>query len=222
MKPCPSCLARGEEAEARKLWALADVPPKHADCRFETYDVHLFPDDFLRDGKRHPVAGRTQRAAATEAVSETRRWASGEGEPFLMLLSPPGTGKTHLAVAAIYRLTRARKVCLYLPGGILAAKARSGDREGLQPFFEHIQTVQVLVLDDVGAEYDSEYLRSVYHGIIDTRYRNPELRTLVISNHSEAELTVRLGPRVIDRLVEKATGIAVVIEAESVRERRPT
>lgn len=216
LRPCPSCAERGAEVRALALWTAAQVPPKYANCRFETYDLDLFPTTRLKD------AERSQRESATVAARAVGRFSQGKGEPFLTLLGAPGNGKTHLAIGAIWRLTRAETPCLYLPSGVLAERARSGDREALQPFFDRVQTVPVLVLDDVGAEHDTEYLRSVYHGIIDARYRDPKLRTLIIGNMSEEDLIIRLGPRVLDRLVEKATGIAVVIDAESVRERRPT
>jgi len=216
LKHCPACLERSLGDEATGLFVGSAISKRHRLCRFETYNVGLFPAGVLKGART------TQRISAAAAVEATQKWARLEAPPFLTLLSPPGTGKTHLAAAAIWELCQQGKRCYYLPAGRLATRARSGDRKDLQPFFDFLQQVAALVLDDVGAEYDSEYMRSVYHGIIDARYLDPDLRTMIISNLGEKDLTTRLGDRVIDRLVESGTGISVVIEAESVRESLPS
>ena len=216
MSPCPACLERTKGQRTRDLFRRSAISKRHRSCRFETYNVGLFPAGVLKGART------TQRRSATAAVEATQKWAALDAPPFLTLLSPPGTGKTHLAAAAIWEFSLQGIRSYYLPAGRLATRARSADRKDLQPFFDFLQRVAVVVLDDVGAEYDSEYMRSVYHGIIDARYLDPELRTLIISNLGEEDLTARLGARVIDRLVEAGTGISVVIEAESVRESLPS
>lgn len=213
LDPCPDCLARAHKATAESLWKRANVPPKFQNNRFDNYRLDLFPMIRLKG------AHRTQRESVQEALEEAERFARGDGPPFLTLLGAPGTGKTHLAASVIHAVSERLIASLYVPADELADKARSRERD--TDFFSYTRIVPVLALDDVGAEYGSDYMTSVFHNIIDSRYRNPGLRTLLITNLTEADLTERLGVRVIDRLVENGTGVAVVIEAESVRPRRP-
>ena len=216
VRRCEICADRERENRVALLWTYAGVPAKWHDCRFGTYQLDLFPTTRLKGSRL------TQRESAAEALSAAQRFANGAGPPFLTIMGAPGNGKTHLAASMIRVLCEREITALYVDSGELATKARAiGRDDSVHDYFSYLQRVPVLVLDDVGAEYGSEYVTSVFHGIVDARYRDPQLRTIVISNLTEADLTVRLGARVIDRLVEKGTGVAVVIEAESVRERRP-
>ena len=76
-----------------------------------------------------------------------------------------------------------------------------------------------LVIDDLGREYTTDWTTSIFHEIIDYRYRNHELRTFVTTNHSIDELNKIVGVPVVSRLTDAFKGNFVAIDGEDVRPR---
>jgi len=217
-RPCPTCERRFVAERIERIRNSTNVPSRSLGCTFDNYDLGLFPETKMAS------ASRTERASAAAALAAARQFAAGQGPSILLLLSVPGTGKTHLAAAVAATVAERGIPIWYLAASEFGERARAFDQgeEGGASFVAQMQAVPVLILDDVGVEHDPRgYLTTVYHAVIDRRYAN-ELRTMLISNLNEADLMRRLGDRVVDRLVERGTGISVVIEARSVRDRLPT
>ena len=86
LKRC-SCVAevRAEEAEAH-----ANIPANYRQASFETF--HLPKDN--------PTANKSLADVMLAAMAFTRNYPN-NSKPGLLLVGPPGTGKTHLAVAAL-------------------------------------------------------------------------------------------------------------------------
>lgn len=78
---------------------------------------------------------------------------------------------------------------------------------------QHLKTVQLLVLDDLGAEKSSEWTKSVIFEIIDYRY-NELLPILVTTNCPPKELKEKIGDRNFDRLREICTLVSVTAESQ--------
>ncbi len=221
---CPLCGPKWRAEKAKGLWSRAGIPEGFSEASFATFSLDLHPP-----GKA--------RASVEEALWKTKALAAGDGPVLLTLVSEtPGTGKTHLACAMLRHVIHEQGIeSRYISGAEMASRARDFSRrddvEGGADFVESLRQIPVLVLDDIGTEHSSPYLQSVYHAVIDTRYA-ARLRSMFISNCPYEELDRhgnlvgglkhRLGYRAIDRLTERGTGTVAIIEAESVRERRPT
>lgn len=78
---------------------------------------------------------------------------------------------------------------------------------------QHLKTVELLVLDDLGAEKSSEWTKSVLFEIIDYRY-NELLPILVTTNCPPKELKKKIGDRNFDRLREICTLVSVTTESQ--------
>ena len=78
---------------------------------------------------------------------------------------------------------------------------------------QHLKTVELLVLDDLGAEKSSEWTKSVLFEIIDYRY-NELLPILVTTNCPPKELKEKIGDRNFDRLREICTLVSVTTESQ--------
>jgi DNA replication protein DnaC len=63
------------------------------------------------------------------------------------------------------------------------------------------ETAPILILDDLGAEKISDWVREQLYIIINRRYENM-LPTIVTTNCTTAELVERLGERTVSRLIE--------------------
>ena len=80
---------------------------------------------------------------------------------------------------------------------------------------EHLRKVDLLVLDDMGAEKTSEWTKELLFNIIDYRY-NEQLPMIVTTNCVPEELKEKIGDRNFDRLREMCA--LVTVAAESQRE----
>ena len=132
------------------------------------------------------------------------------GERSLVLAGDVGTGKSYLACALLRRrLERGQ------PGRFVSVadlmdelKARFGDgaAEQSEAYFDRLASEPLLVLDDVGAEHNTEWSAQRVAALIDRRYRS-EAPTIITTNLTHQELAVRYGKRLADRLNEWAWAV---------------
>src|SRR6187401_1474703 len=131
----------------------------------------------------------------------------------LFLEGQPGVGKTHLAVAVLKQVierTGARGLfydtrdLLRVIRSTYDPSIRTTELEILQP----VMTVDLLVLDDLGAEKTSEWVEETMNLIVNTRYSERRL-TIFTSNYPDIPddtdpnaLLFRIGARMRSRLHE--------------------
>jgi DNA replication protein DnaC len=128
---------------------------------------------------------------------------SGRG---LWLYGSSGTGKTTLAMLVSRTVLEAgRSVAIYSLPKLLARIRRTFDAEaGEQSYsdlFERLATVDLLHIDDLGAENRTEWVLEQLYALVNERYEAQ--RSLVVTtNLEEPELEEQIGERVVSRLVE--------------------
>jgi len=134
--------------------------------------------------------------------------------PNLILTGPPGVGKTHAAVAA----ARAR----WDLGDDVRFRAVAALMEGLRPdgpdSLDVLVGVDVLVLDDLGAEKPTDWTRERLDLLIDARWA-ATLPTIITTNLRPDGLEQVLGPRVWSRVAEQSATAYVVSGADRRRDR---
>lgn len=139
----------------------------------------------------------------------------------LILAGPAGTGKTHLACAAIRALCDQNKRAQYVKLGDAIRRLRDtwrkdSDETELQVLRE-LRYADLLVLDEVGVQYGTDGERVHAFDIIDGRYSDMR-PTIIITNCKAEELVEYLGDRVVDRLMENG-GRMLVFDGASNRTR---
>ncbi|MCY1304739.1 DNA replication protein DnaC [compost metagenome] len=106
--------------------------------------------------------------------------------------------------------TTVSRVCQQVKASYSKESSQS-EREALELF----RTPDLLILDEVGASYGTDFERMLMFEVINARYEDLK-PTLVISNLSAPDLAAALGDRTVDRLRE-AGGVVVKFDWESAR-----
>jgi len=146
---------------------------------------------------------------------------SSDTEVGIMLVGPVGTGKTHLAIAILQELIKKGHAGAYVTVPELLDEIRdsisSEVRGGSAKLMQLVKTIPVLVLDDLGTEKATEWVRERLYVIINARYEDMK-PTIITTNCGIEELQERIGERTVSRLWEMCKG--VVLEGEDRRKRR--
>lgn len=132
------------------------------------------------------------------------------------LYGNPGSGKSHAAAALAFEAYVADAVLesprnaewwrpRFVPKwanvpALLERVRRSFDAPTVDPLAA-LRDCPVLVLDDLGAEKPTEWVREQLYSLVNERYEQ-ELPIVVTSNHAPSALAARVGQRVASRLQE--------------------
>lgn len=166
----------------------AGITPRFAGATFDSYRAETDP-------QRKALA--KCRAYAEQFPANFRAGRS------LLLTGNVGCGKTHLASAIIRTVVADRCRALIIPAGDIVSIARASMVPGSgytdRDVAVHLGALDLLVIDEVGAQKGSEYELGLLHSIIDRRYQ-AVLPTVMISNLSADGLKSYIGDRALDRL----------------------
>lgn len=145
-------------------------------------------------------------------------WGLCEKEESLFLHGPPGTGKTHLAVALLK--DRGARWESFITFASLLMELRNSFKDSAEKsewkIIKHYSSVCPFVLDDLGAEKTSEFALQSLYIIIDNRYSGM-YPTIITSNLSVDEIADKVG----DRIASRIAGMCKVIELKG-KDRRIT
>ena len=187
------CDCTGEKAAAQRL-RQTRLPPRYQKCSLDNF-VTYQNEELLR------------------AVTSARRFAAAfpVAQKGLMLIGPPGIGKTHIAVSVLRDVVqRTGASGLYYDTRALLKDIRNtynpvthtAEMDVIRPVME----AELLVLDDLGAERLTDWVEETMSLIVNTRY-NERRATIFTSNYEDIpddvnSLLVRVGFRLHSRLRE--------------------
>ena len=184
------CRCRPEriaKAKARRLSSV--IPKKYRHVSFDTPPVTLIDDHVVR-----PVR---QYVRDLDANLD-----AGKG---LWLTGDVGTGKTTLAMLiSRAALERGRSVVIYSLPRLLAELRKTYDEGSDLSYLQLLDTlaaVDLLHVDDVGAERTSEWVLEQLYSIVNARYEE-ERALLLTTNLKPDALTEQIGERTVSRIVE--------------------
>jgi DNA replication protein DnaC len=156
--------------------------------------------------ERPPVADIAR--TAPEQIRAVRRYVrqieeqldSGRG---LWIQGDVGTGKTTLAMlVSKAALDAGRSVAIYSLPRLLNLLRESMDSDrGMLDFMDRLTAVDLLHLDDLGAENQTDWVLEQLYSIVNSRYE-AERAIVATTNLMPDELSQRLGGRTVSRLVE--------------------
>jgi DNA replication protein DnaC len=208
-----------EEGREQRVEQRAEIPPLYEQASVDNF--------VLPSG--NPQARSALASVVLTVRGYVREYPHG-GKPGLLFLGPPGTGKTHLAVAALRGLIAKGFEGIFYDFQSLLTRIHKGydkasgssDREAYQSALDS----EILLLDDVGAHRMNDWVEDTVTSIV-THRCNSRKATIVTSNlrdpeagdtrrsglqediHSKFFLEERIGMRARSRLFEMCKLIAM-------------
>jgi DNA replication protein DnaC len=143
----------------------------------------------------------------------------------LLLYGPPGTGKTYLAFCIANELLSEMVPVVAISSIGLLNKIketyRSWGREGEAEVINNLKNASLLILDDLGAENNTDWAKEKIYEIIDSRYRDKKpciITTNLTREGLKEKLTGEDGvSRTYDRIIEMCYPIKVQGQSRRVK-----
>jgi DNA replication protein DnaC len=192
-RPCECRAERMNKGRSRGISSV--IPPRYRGVSFD----------------RPPVSDMARDLQTKIAVNEVRafiddldaRLQEGRG---LWLFGDTGTGKTTLAMLISKAALEAGKtVAIYSLPKLLARIRRTYDSEpggdSYLSFFERLTSVDLLHIDDLGAEKRSDWVLEQLYALVNERYE-AQRSILITTNLPHPELEEQIGSRTVSRLTQ--------------------
>jgi DNA replication protein DnaC len=198
----------GRIAVARAAGLAGRIPRRYAGVSFE----------------RPPVSDIAR--TAPDQIQAVRRYVrdieqnldAGRG---LWIQGDVGTGKTTLAMLVSKAAADAgRSIAIYsLPRLLNLLREAMDSEQGKLDFLDRLTAVDLLHLDDLGAENRTDWVLEQLYSIVNARYE-AERAIVATTNLMPDELSERLGARTVSRLVEICGDLLPLFGADRRREFR--
>ncbi len=162
---------------------------------FEDFDLKYYPESL-------------NGIPCKKIMSQTLESCRGYAENFstassnLLIFGGTGIGKTHISLAISKVVSEKGYNVIYMsaPDLFSALEKERFNQEKPMYNMENITSCDLLVIDDLGAEFTTSFTVSALYNIINTRLLS-ELPTIITANLVPSELTSRYSERIASRIL---------------------
>jgi DNA replication protein DnaC len=204
------CGCRGARIAGARTRSLAGrIPSRYRGVSFDRPPV----SDMARSAPDQVESVRLYVARIEENLDHGRGlWIQGD----------VGTGKTTLAMlVSKAALAAGRSVAIYsLPRLLNLLREAMDSNEGKLDYLDRLTAVDLLHIDDLGAENRTDWVLEQLYSIVNSRYE-AERAIVATTNLMPDELSERLGSRTVSRLVEICGDLIPLFGEDRRREFRP-
>lgn len=161
--------------------------------RFEDFSLEYYNSIPYEEKKNMEVILNFTKKYASEFTRDSQN---------LLFTGSTGLGKTHLSLAIAGEIIEKGYGVVY---GSMQSFASMIERERFAPIESGDETsaslisADLLIIDDLGAEFQSPYVTSVIYNIIDSRLMR-KVPTIINTNLSAEELNKKYGERIVSRI----------------------
>jgi DNA replication protein DnaC len=204
--PCSCRRNRVQRARARGVNSV--IPRKYRGVSFDRFpvpDIERVNPDVVREVRR--FCGEVD-----------ARIAAGSG---LWFMGDKGTGKTTLAMlASRYAIDAGYSVAIYSVPRLLAEIRDTYDSDrgerSYMDFYRRLVAVDLLHLDDLGAEKQTDWVLEQLYSLVNERYEQ-ERAIIITTNLDVGQLEKQIGERTVSRLMEISGDTALPLHGEDNR-----
>jgi len=176
----------GMQDRATRVMERARIPKRYEHCDFESYVTDLTDEKTWTD--LHTISLKLAKLLTEGFVSGY----PGNSQKGLLFMGPSGIGKTHLAVAALKELIHRGHAGLFCDYRELLKEIQASYNPASEStemkILEPIRTVEILVLDDLGASKPSDWVRDIVGIVLNARY-NENRTTIITTNYLDSPAT---------------------------------
>lgn len=166
-------------------------------CSFDTFDLSYYPKEAVNGGK-------TVKEIMSDVLAFCKRYAEDFHLPVngILMIGGTGLGKTHLSLAVGSEVIKKGYSVIYGSAPDLFRKVEKEhfDKSVDTDTMQIIQDCDLLIIDDLGAEFESKFYISVLYDILNTRM-NMGKPVVVNTNFTVSELQNRYVGRISSRLL---------------------
>jgi DNA replication protein DnaC len=212
----------GMQERSGKVMERANIPKRYEHCDFESFSTD--------------IGSAQQQQSLQNAKLKVQGFLRDypAAEKGMLLIGPSGVGKTHLSVAALKELIRRGHGGLFCDYRELLKEIQASYNPASEStemaILEPVRTVEILVLDDLGASKPSDWVRDIVGIVLNARY-NENKTTIITTNYldnpqaegeatrlpngrlvaaiREDSLEQRIGTRMRSRLYEMCRSVEV-------------
>lgn len=191
-----SCYKSSLRDEAHKSFNLAIHMPN---ATFDTFDISLYSQIPQKGGNSSPRENAELVLKACRVF--VRDFATSPDS--ILLTGPSGLGKTHLSSAVAHALIDLGYDIVYETAGVifsLMENMRFGRASEEDEYrVNRVQECDLLIIDDLGSEFVTPFVRSALFSIINGRLMNNK-KMMISTNLSQDDLAQMYDSRILSRI----------------------